>query len=260
MSSTEQHPLAREMVKPRRNSRRVEPSASLTSSAEDRPHPSCRPVSEGEDDSARRGAGDEIHRRRPVRVAVVRAQKPHSSLVAAGSWSTRNFSRYRSECLPLLSRKWPCFSAPERRNSSSVRAAMTFAAASWAGRSNRGHASLLRPRPVALLAAHGRYSAPWRRVPPVRFGRAVPTSGAQDERPAPQALRAQLVAEADRQLRVGEDAVPTWTATAPQAMNPARPRERSRLRSRRSGSRRPAPPRTPIRSATGLMAGPLSPP
>src|SRR4051795_13768636 len=54
------------------------------------------------------------------------AKEPHSSLVAAGSWSTWNFSTYASPWRRLLSRKWPSRNAPELRNSDSVLRAMAL--------------------------------------------------------------------------------------------------------------------------------------
>ena len=82
------------IVKPRRNSRRGAPPSDGDLLREDRPGAQLAAGLEREDHAARRRPGDEVHGRRPVLVACAApAQNAHSSLVAAGSWSTWNFSR-----------------------------------------------------------------------------------------------------------------------------------------------------------------------
>ena len=131
MSSTRRTRSPGAIEKPRRNSRRG--GAAVRGGhllGEDRAGAQLAAGLEREHHAAGRGARDQVHVGGPVRAAMGAAQKPHSSLVAAGSWSTWNFSRYASEWRPLLSVKWPSRSAPEARNSASVRAA-TARRAAW---------------------------------------------------------------------------------------------------------------------------------
>ena len=94
MSSTRRTRSPGSIRKPRRNSRRVAPSAARTSSAKIARTPSWRPVSKaritppvvGPATRSTRGASPSSSPRGRA------AQKPHSSLVAAGSDRTANFS------------------------------------------------------------------------------------------------------------------------------------------------------------------------
>ncbi len=200
MSSTSRTRSPGAIVKPRRNSRRGVPSSARTSSAKIARTPSWRPVSKARTTPPVVGPATRSTIGVPSASRWRAAQNPHSSLVAAGSCRTRNFSRYRSEWRPLLSRKWPSRRAPERRNNSSVRAAM----AAWAASSRaermvvtpeilRGRAGQEQARPpgtraLASLAPtigasartrqrprYGRYSTPLAEGATARRGRAVPT-------------------------------------------------------------------------------------
>ena len=93
MSSTRRTRSPGSIRKPRRNSRRRRAVGVADLLGEDRPDAELAAGLEGEDDAAGRRAGDEVDQRRAVAVRGTRAaQKPHSSLVAAGSWRTWNFS------------------------------------------------------------------------------------------------------------------------------------------------------------------------
>ena len=221
MSSTSSTRSRGAIVNPRRNSRRTAPSASFTSSAKIPRTPSWRAVSNARTMPPVVGPATTSTSGSPPAPRCCAAQKPHNSLVAAGSCRTRNFSRYRSECLPLLSRKWPSLRAPERRKSSSVLDAIAAAAASSAAgrivvmsfsfgawprfvlrRSTRRGSP---PSHRMLRAAARRRSAPSRPVLHA-LGRGHPRplgEGGPDQRPirvepAPQALGPKLFAESDR--------------------------------------------------------------
>ena len=115
--------------KPRRNSRRG-PSSLATSSAKIARVPSWRPVSKARITPPVVGPATRSTSAVPSLRTWVPTQNEHSSLVASGSWSTWNFSRYASLWRPLLRMKWPSRSAPLLRNSASVRWAITRRAAS----------------------------------------------------------------------------------------------------------------------------------
>ncbi len=94
MSSTRSTRSPGSIRKPRRNSRCVVPVGVADLLGEDAADAELAGGLEGEDDPAGRRAGDDVDERRavlPPRAAA--AQKPHSSLVTAGSWRSRNFSR-----------------------------------------------------------------------------------------------------------------------------------------------------------------------
>src|SRR3954452_811727 len=134
MSSTSSTRSPWPISKPRRNSRRLEPSSARTSSAKIARVPSWRPVSKARMTPPVVGPATRSTFEAPSSPRCVAAQNSHSSLVAAGSWSTWNFSRYASEWRPLWRMKWPSRSAPLDRNSASVRSAIARRAASWRGR------------------------------------------------------------------------------------------------------------------------------
>ena len=130
MSSTSSTRSPAPIVNPRRNSRRGAPSSDATSSAKIARVPSWRPVSNARITPPVVGPATRSTVEAPSSSRCAAAQNPHSSLVAAGSCSTWNFSRYASEWRPLLRMKWPSRSAPLARNSASVRAAMARRAVS----------------------------------------------------------------------------------------------------------------------------------
>src|SRR5262245_38455414 len=196
MSSTSRTRSPGSIVKPRRNSRRVVPSASRTSSAKIDRTPSWRAVSNARTTPPVVGPATRSTAGAPSSRRWAAAQNPHSSLVAAGSARTANFSTYASPWRPLFSWKWPSRSAPDRRKSSSVRAATAARVdASRAGlivvmRSSVGS------RPVFDALRRRGAGLPWQRGPDE-----ILVGG----EPAAAALPGEFVDEPDRERRVGED-------------------------------------------------------
>ena len=214
MSSTSRTRSPGAMVKPRRNSRRVVPSGVLHFLGEDAADAELPGRLEREDHAAGRWAGDEVHHRRAVRVAV--AGRPEAAQLARGGRILQDEELLQVALGVLAALEQEVAFLERARTAEELLGpgGDRPAAASWPPVESSSCGPPVDGCRVEITAGTRR---PWPTAPRPASGSAVPMSGRYESKP-----RRRHSARSSSPSRTGSSgsakmAVPTWTATAPQA-------------------------------------------